>query len=422
LIDGRSLGTPAFSRRVLLRLSALLTAGALAGKARLGAAGERATGVEMTINASKARGSVTLFLCGDVMTGRGIDQILAHPVNPALYEPYVTSAVEYLELAEAANGPIPRPVDPAYIWGEALTELDRRKPDLRIINLETGITRSEDAAPKGINYRMAPENASCLTAAGIDCCVLANNHVLDWGPDGLADTLETLEGLDIRTAGAGRDTAAAEAPAILSLAGQGQVLVFGFGVSSSGIPRSWAARRDRPGVDLLNGLSDRTLDRIAARVKEIKRAGDIVVGSIHWGGNWGYEIANEERDFAHGLIEVAGIDIVHGHSSHHAKAVEVHRGKLVLYGCGDFLNDYEGIAGYEAFRDDLTVMYLPTVAVSDGGLARLELVPFRIRNFTLRRAPREDATWLRDVLTREGKRFGTSLEMTETGTLNLLWQ
>jgi len=47
------------------------------------------------------------------------------------------------------------------------------------------------------------------------------------------------------------------------------------------------------------------------------------------------------------------VDIVHGHSSHHVKGIEVHRGKLILYGCGDFIDDYEGIKGYEAFRDDL---------------------------------------------------------------------
>ena len=69
----------------------------------------------------------------------------------------------------------------------ALDEFTHMRPDARIINLETSITRSEDYAPKGINYRMSPENADCLRAAGIDCCVLANNHVLDWGRRGLLE-------------------------------------------------------------------------------------------------------------------------------------------------------------------------------------------------------------------------------------------
>src|SRR4029453_6689562 len=126
--------------------------------------------------------TVTFFLCGDVMTGRGIDQILPHPSRPQLFEPYVRSAVEYVNLAERANGPIARPVDYAYVWGDALAELERVRPDARIVNLETAVTASDDAwSGKGIHYRMHPANVSCLTVAKLDCCCLANNHVLDWG-------------------------------------------------------------------------------------------------------------------------------------------------------------------------------------------------------------------------------------------------
>ena len=124
--------------------------------------------------------STTLFLYGDVMTGRGIDQILPHPSQPQLFEPYVRSALGYVELAEEKGGPLPRSVDFAYVWGDALRELDRLRPHARIVNLETAVTVAEDAWPgKGIHYRMHPGNVGCLSAAAIDCCVLANNHVLD---------------------------------------------------------------------------------------------------------------------------------------------------------------------------------------------------------------------------------------------------
>jgi poly-gamma-glutamate capsule biosynthesis protein CapA/YwtB (metallophosphatase superfamily) len=83
---------------------------------------------------------VTLFVCGDVMTGRGIDQILAYSNPPGIQEPYVRDARDYVDLAEQANGPILRSVAPAYIWGDALAELQRRLPEGRIINLETSIT------------------------------------------------------------------------------------------------------------------------------------------------------------------------------------------------------------------------------------------------------------------------------------------
>ncbi|TIM84321.1 MAG: poly-gamma-glutamate biosynthesis protein, partial [Mesorhizobium sp.] len=102
------------------------------------------------------------------MLGRGIDQILASPGDPHLSERFVKSATTYVELAERVSGPIPRKVDEAYVWGDALSELDREAPDARIINLETSITTSLSLAPKGINYKMNPANIGCMAAARID--------------------------------------------------------------------------------------------------------------------------------------------------------------------------------------------------------------------------------------------------------------
>jgi len=136
---------------------------------------------------------LSLFLLGDVMPARGIDQILPHPGDPRLYEDYVHDARDYVALAERRCGPIEHPVDFAYVWGDALAELQRRHPQVRLINLETAVTRHGRPEPKGINYRMHPANVGCLTAAGIDCCVLANDHVLDWGREGLRETLAALD-------------------------------------------------------------------------------------------------------------------------------------------------------------------------------------------------------------------------------------
>lgn len=85
--------------------------------------------------------NLVLFLCGDVMTGRGIDQILLYPSKPKLHESYMTNAMGNVALAEDVSGIIPRRVAPAYIWGDALTEFERIQPDLKIINLETAITK-----------------------------------------------------------------------------------------------------------------------------------------------------------------------------------------------------------------------------------------------------------------------------------------
>ncbi len=372
--------------------------------------------------AQAERSAVTLFLCGDVMTGRGIDQALPHPGDPRICERYLTSAEAYVALAEKANGPIVRPLGFADIWGDALSALSDCEPDLRIVNLETSITKNEDCTDKGISYRMSPDNLPCLTAAAIDCCVLANNHVLDWGRAGLIETLETLEEAGIGTAGAGRDARQAGAPAVLEVPDKGRVLVFAFGAPTSGIPRDWAAADDRPGVNYLDELSTRAAEEIAAQIRAAKQAHDIAIVSIHWGGNWGYEIPKAQRAFARRLIDDAGVDLVYGHSSHHPKAIEVHRERPIFYGCGDLLNDYEGIGGYEKYRDDLVLLYFPSLAPDSGALLRCEMVPLQIRNFRLHRASPEDARWLRDLLNREGAALGTGIEPREDGGLVLTWR
>jgi poly-gamma-glutamate synthesis protein (capsule biosynthesis protein) len=87
----------------------------------------------------KQQQTVRIFLSGDVMTGRGIDQILPQPCDPILHETYATSALHYVQLAEEANGPIPRQVGASYVWGAALDELNWTRPDARVINYRRGV-------------------------------------------------------------------------------------------------------------------------------------------------------------------------------------------------------------------------------------------------------------------------------------------
>jgi poly-gamma-glutamate capsule biosynthesis protein CapA/YwtB (metallophosphatase superfamily) len=365
--------------------------------------------------------SVRVLLSGDVMLGRGIDQILPQPCDPRIYEPVASSANDYVRLAEEANGPIARPVNLEYVWGASLEDLEQARPDAYIVNLETSITRSDDYLPKGINYRMSPENAGCLSVAGVDCCVLANNHVLDWGYPGLLETLAALEHLGIKTSGAGQDLVRARAPAVLDIGESQRVIVFAFASVTSGTPRDWAAQESAPGVNFLPDLSDKSAMEIARHVAQIRRPGDIVIASLHWGPNWGYHIPSEQRGFAHKLIDDAGVSAVFGHSSHHPKGIEVYRHRLILYGCGDFLNDYEGITGYEEYRDDLALLYAASFNAVGTELIGLEIVPFQIRRFRLIRASSEDTTWLQQTLNRENRRFGVDIELKPGGRFAVSW-
>ena len=330
----------------------------------------------------KPESELSLFLAGDVMTGRGIDQCLAHSVDPQLHEQFVKSAEQYVTLAERHSGPIPRPLTYRQLWGDALGELQRQKPETRIINLETALTTHDAPWPeKGIHYRMHPGNAGLLRAAGIDLCVLANNHTMDWGREGLTQTVETLKSQKMAIAGAGNDLPSATAPGILTPK-SGRLLVFAYATSCSGTPPSWKPDTAKPGVNVLDGLGTSAIGRVIDDVRRHRRPGDRLIISIHWGGNWGYDIPSAQRTFAHSLLDAGVADLIYGHSSHHPKRIEIYRNRLILYGCGDLINDYEGIGGQEAYRDDLAIMYFPRLN-RDGSLHSLEITPMKIHRFSL---------------------------------------
>ena len=374
-------------------------------------------------DAASASQPITLFLAGDVMTGRGIDQILPHPVDPNLYEHSVKNAKVYIELAERAHGNIPERVTFDYIWGDALEELDLVSPDLRLVNLETAVTTSgEYWEGKQVHYRMHPQNIPCLTAAGIDCCVLANNHVLDWGYAGLEETLHALETAGIKKVGAGRNLEEAQRPAVFELPGRGRVLVFAAGSASSGIPLPWAATEDRAGVHLIDESWPGTVSHVQHVIERFARPGDLVVVSIHWGPNWGYKISRAQQKLAHSLIDNAGVDVVHGHSSHHVKGIEIYRNKPILYGCGDFLTDYEGIRGYESFRGDLGLMYFVSLGAKTHELVNLEMRPIQMKRFQVKRVSYDDVAWLAEVQNREGQKLGTRVERANRGVLTLRYE
>ncbi|KUJ82780.1 poly-gamma-glutamate biosynthesis protein [Microbulbifer flavimaris] len=360
--------------------------------------------------------SFRLIISGDVMTGRGIDQILPHPGDSQIYEGYLHSSVDYVRLAETQSGRLPEDIPFSYPWGDALTEMDNRSPAARIINLETAVTGCDDyCRGKGINYRMHPDNMPCLTAAKIDVCTLANNHVLDWGYGGLKETLLSLRSVGLAQAGAGGDLPEASAPAIIT-AGDSRILVFACGHPSSGVPGDWGAGDDRPGINLLPDLSPQCADTLVREIVKHRRVGELLMVSIHWGGNWGYQVPEEQRDFAHRLVD-AGVDLVCGHSSHHPKGIEIYRQRPIFYGCGDLINDYEGISGHDAFRPELRILYSVDLDRESGEVRGVELIPFESHKLRLCRATAADTAWLQKTLNREYRSIGMHLETTESGLM-----
>jgi poly-gamma-glutamate synthesis protein (capsule biosynthesis protein) len=335
--------------------------------------------------------AVDLWLAGDLMLGRGVDQILPHPVSPLLFEPALHDARDYVALAEAQRGPLPRRAELTWPWGEFQ---HTSAGAIGVVNLETAITRRGVPDPnKAIHYRMAPEHVGVLQAGGVRVCSLANNHVLDWGQVGLLDTLQSLAEADILAVGAGRNDREAEAPVMLTLACGRPLYVLAAALASCGLPPTWQARPERAGVAVLDHS---LLARWRPGIAVAKQQGAVVVASLHWGGNWGWRIPHLHRRLALALID-AGVDVVHGHSSHHPLPIELYRDRLVLYGCGDLLNDYEGISSDARFHPDVGGFY--RLRVTDtGALAQLTVVACERRRFQLCKSDATAVTWLREVL------------------------
>jgi poly-gamma-glutamate capsule biosynthesis protein CapA/YwtB (metallophosphatase superfamily) len=361
-------------------------------------------------------GTITLLLAGDVMTGRGIDQVLAHPASPELYEEWMRDARGYVRLAEQANGPIPAPVTGRYLWGEALEAMKRAGPHACIVNLETAITASGRPWPgKGIHYRMHPANIACLKAGGVKACALANNHTLDWREAGLVDTLATLANAGLPAAGAGLDLEQATTPAVLPSNHGRRLLVFSWAAPDCGVPDGWNATPDRPGIAVLRDLAASGLEQIADAVHRHRRENDLVLLSIHWGANWVDAVPQRHRRFARELIDRHLVDIVHGHSAHHPLPFEVHQGKLVLFGCGDLINDYEGIGAEPGYPMDIACLYAATLSQDSGRLLRLRIVPLQRRAFRLVRADPAARASIRHALRLKENGFARQLRFEPEG-------
>eukprot|EP00899_Mesostigma_viride_P028783 jgi/Mesvir1/908/Mv17470-RA.1 len=337
----------------------------------------------MTSTSSESVGNAVfcLALVGDVMTGRLVDQLLPHP-TPDEVE-HGRSMSELGQMLRRSHLP-PGTHDDAMcrrVWGTALAPL--LSADVRILNLETSVTANSAKWPgKTFNYRMHPGNVGVLTVARVDYASLANNHMLDYQVAGMLETLRTLDAAGIAHAGAGPDLESAMRPAVLRVQrndgvdGSSQPLTIAFfsladhgcGVADRATGKDqWAAGSDTPGtnfVDLHRGLTDDERSSFVGELlqqrRKLESAGglDMVVVSCHWGPNYSWRPSSEIVKLAHALVDAGVADLIHGHSSHHVQGIEIYKGKPILYGCGDFVDDY---AVDDHYRNDLSFIYKVTV-------------------------------------------------------------
>ena len=281
-----------------------------------------------------------IMLSGDVMLGRGIDSILPNPLPDVIKERNMNKSSGYRELAEKKCGCKIGKVNFDYIWGDLLKVDAIMEPDFRIINLETTVTQSYQFDPKGINYRMNPKNLKVFDSFKIDAAILSNNHALDFKLDGLKKTQQNLKHHKINYIGTGL-LDECQTPLIISRNGF-RVILFA-AADHPNIP-NWKATHSNFGIWVIDLSNPKFVsDIINKHLESINpQYTDIIILSLHWGSNWSYKI--KDRDiFGKFILDNTKVQIIHGHSSHHIQQIVHYNNKVILYGCGDLLNDYEGI-------------------------------------------------------------------------------
>ena len=316
-----------------------------------------------------------------------------------------------------------------YLWKDYRNISIEPPPDLRVLNFESHITETidnEDAPNwKGIRYHTHIGNLNAMlrpfaeTTHGVErpspvVVSVANNHMMDYGRVALErETIPALAKLEedipsLKAVGCGRDFLQASKPAMFDFGSKGRVEVFAASSGCSGTPGNWSARDDISGLVGLPGLYDKSA--VEEAVKIVKEAiglhsslahetGRLRILSIHMGPNWAMKHETESeiacrREVCHRVIEECGVDIVYGHSSHHIRGMEVYKGKLILYGTGDIINDYEGFEnrGEEKYNK-LGGIYVADIDPSTGYFKQLMVIPMFMNRLRLERFTERSQIW-----------------------------
>lgn len=265
---------------------------------------------------------------------------------------------------------VARAAAPECVWGDVLPTL--AASDGVFVNLEGPITHSRRRWRRGwkaVHLRADPATLALLTAANIRFASLANNHILDYEAEGLADTIAALDTAGIAHAGAGADRDAAATAKLFPVGGV-RVGVISF---TDRMPE-FAAGPRRPGTNYLSLADDAATGALCARAQALRAAGaDVVVVSAHWGPNLRLWPSTRFRRFARALVD-GGVDVFHGHSAHFVQGVEVRPRGIILYDTGDFLDDVWWFPFVPSYWSCLFL-----VDFAKGRVANLRVVPVTLR-------------------------------------------
>src|SRR3984957_1440389 len=251
--------------------------------------------------------------------------------------------------------------DPATAFGPIAAVL--KSADFTAVNLETAVTSRGAPQPKTYHFRTGPTAFTALRDGGVGLVTMANNHVLDYGQAGLADTLAAARAARFPYVGIGKDAAAAWAPYVTTVKGMRIAVV---GVSQvAELASSWVATADRPGE--ANAVA---LGRPLAAVRAARRLAPTVIVFMHWGTE-GEACPDPNQLSLARQLAAAGASIIIGAHAHVLQGSGWLGRSFVAYGMGNFLW-YVGSAATGVLEltlhphAPLTARFIPAVVSSTG--------------------------------------------------------
>ncbi len=237
-----------------------------------------------------------------------------------------------------------------------------RDADVTFGNLEGPLTQRGEAARKQYVFRSPPQRvAPALARAGFDVVSLANNHTMDYGFEGLRDTMQALADAGVRYAGAGENLGAARRPALLDVNGV-RLAVLAYSLT---FPEEFWATDDRPGTAFGHEHQVRA-DVAAARAQAA-----VVLVSFHWGQEGSAQLREYQRKLGHAAIEAGAIAVI-GHHPHVLQGIERYRDGVIFYSLGNFV--------FGSYSADATRSAIAQLSIGDGRVRELRLYPINVKN------------------------------------------
>lgn len=273
---------------------------------------------------------LTVTLVGDMMFGRNIEEVIIPNYG---YEGLFSYTLPYLQESDYTTGNFESPIV---------------------------IKDGYNQADKFIHLSAKPEAAKAIKKVGFDSVNLANNHLKDYGKQGLIDTLHTFAKNKVETVGAGRDSKEASKISYETVKG---IKIATLGISDI-LPKEFSTKKDR------SGILPADPDLFFPLVAKAKQNSDLVIVHIHWGVEYDSGYHPRQKDIGHALVD-AGADLVVGHHPHVLEPVEVYKNGVIFYSLGNFIFDQ----GWSRTRESVLVQY----KLLQDGQARIELNPMFIR-------------------------------------------